>query len=106
MREVSYLRPSMVDRNGSIVDGISPGGVSTHGKLGHLLDQRVIGIDWTKPPLESSRVDRMLGQFLLQLEQAIQNGLSWYVSRRTVPVTNVGLYVLSLESETSQVIGL
>lgn len=50
MREVSYLRPSMVDRNGSIVDGISPGGVSTHGKLGHLLDQRVVGIDWTKPP--------------------------------------------------------
>lgn len=49
MRKVLYLRPSMVDRNGSIVDSISPGGVSTHGKLGHLLDQRGIGVNWTKP---------------------------------------------------------
>lgn len=38
MGEVLYLRLSMVDRNGFIVDGISFGGVSIYGKLGYFLD--------------------------------------------------------------------
>ena len=40
----------MADLDGSFVDSIGLGRVRAHGKLGHLLDQGVIGINRTKSP--------------------------------------------------------
>ena len=45
-----YLGPGMADLDVSFIDRVGLGRVRAHGKLGHLLDQGVIGINRTKSP--------------------------------------------------------